>query len=723
MSEYRLPPETAPKGPAGEEFVYPGVDEDENPTAIVWHYLRVLRRHCWKILGFVLAVVAVTLLYSLQLTPLYEAQALIELESLNRMTRLGSDMVSYNVRNESKVIETQLRLIDSPEIVEAVTADLGLGRSPLFGYPGQGEPVVPTSLPGLTASMLPNTYLLSITYRSTSPELCRDISNSVAKAYIERGYKTRYQEGRRLQNWLDLQLEELQARSERAQQALLAYERKHNIARSEGRPDLVGEELHQLQNELLTTQAERIRKETAYHSIEAGELEALLFYSGNSPMAVVIRQRAELEGQLFELSTHYGPNHPRYKAQQARIDRLDSLLEKARQTQLEILEAEYREVVLREEAVRERYLKKKAQTDLRSELAVEYGSLSREANATTALYEQLLGTVNQVGLQSSLSETQVRMAEPAGLPTKAVYPDVPRYLLWAFLASSALGIGAAVLADYLDRTVRDTAQVEQWLRVPVLANLPRLAGNKKPQTYLLPAGTETNAPRLQGGHEAHAIIEGFSMLRTSLLLSPEAADWRLLLVSSAVPAEGKSTVSCGLAAAIAQQSPEQRVLLVDADLRRPTIHTNFGLPNQVGLSSLLEARSTLDDAVCQVEALPSLYVLPRGPGVRRPNDLLAANMGPVFDELREKFDYVIVDSAPLLASADSMVLATLVDGVVLVARAGETSRDMVAAGFRQVRRVRANVIGLVLNQVRQGDQPGYHSYYYYNYYRRDEDEA
>ena len=385
MTEYRPAPEPSPGSPAGEEFVYPGADESESPTALVWHYLRVLRRHSWKISGFVLAVVAATLLYALQLTPLYESAALIELANLNPMTRLGSDMVSYNVRNESKVIETQLRLINSPDIAEAVAGDLGLGRSPLFGYPGHGDPVVPTSLPGLSASMLPGTYLLLIQYRSVSPELCRDIANSVAKAYIDRGYKTRYEESRRLQNWLDLQLEELQARSERAQQSLLAYEREHNITRPQGRPDLITEELGRLQEELLTTQAERVRKETAYRSIEAGELEALLFYAEGSPIAPVIQRRQDLEGQIFELSTRYGPNHPRYKAQQARIERIDGLLEKARQSQLERMEAEYQEVVLREEAVRERYLGKRSQVDQLSELAVEYGSLRREADATTAL--------------------------------------------------------------------------------------------------------------------------------------------------------------------------------------------------------------------------------------------------------------------------------------------------------------------------------------------------
>ena len=194
----------------------------------------------------------------------------------------------------------------------------------------------------------------------------------------------------------------------------------------------------------------------------------------------------------------------------------------------------------------------------------------------------MLGTVNEVGLRSTVSETQVRIAEPAGLPVDSVYPNIPRYLLWAFLASSLLGVGAAVLADYLDRTVRDTSQVEQWLRVPVLANLPRLSGNKKPQTFLLRSASDSNG-QLPAGHEAHAIVEGFSMLRTSILLSPDAADWKSLLISSAVPAEGKSTVSAGLAAALAQQSPGQRVLLVDADLRRPTVHTTFGIRNHVWL--------------------------------------------------------------------------------------------------------------------------------------------
>lgn len=715
-------------GAAGDErhlaeFVYPGEEVgDENATAIVWHYIRVLRRQAWKIVGFVFAVVAGTLLYSFQITPEYQATALLELESLNRMTRLGGEMISYNIRSESKVIETQLRLINSPELIEAVVRDLGLGRSPLFGYPGEGPPVEPSSLPGLSAEMVPGTYLVGIEYRSPSPELCRDVANSVAKAFIQQGYRSRHESSQELQSWLDLQLEDLRARSEEAEQKLLAYEVRHGISRSADRGDLVHDELQRLQEELIATSAERMRKEMTYRTIEAGELQDLLISTEGSPIASLIQRREALELDLAQLSMRYGPNHPNYKRLEARIQQSDGLLERARKQVLERAAAEFREVTQREAAIRENYLEKQGQADRMSELAVEYGTLRREADATMALYEQLLTTVNEVGLHNSIDSNTVRIAEAAQLPVVAVYPNVPRYLLTAFLVSTLLGMGAAVSADYMDRTVRDTAQVEQWLHVPVLANLPQLASGRKPQAYLLPSASDSVLPA-QRPQEAYGLIEGFSMLRTSLMLSSPGAAWEVLLVTSAVPSEGKSTVSMGLATSIAQQHPGERVLLVDADLRRPTVHTTFSLPNQTGLSCVLEGRAKLGEVAQQIEDVPSLFVIPRGPSTAQPTELLTTRMGRVIDQLREDYDYVIVDSAPLLASSDSMILSTLVDGVVIVARAGDTSREMVSAAFRHVRRARANVMGLVLNHVRSDTQSA-HNYYYTHYgYGRDSEDS
>jgi len=722
MNEYRppLPPVSSGGQAFPEAAGYPAADDADSPSAALWHFLRVLRRQAWKIAGFVFAVVAATLLYSLQLTPMYEATATLELEGLNQMVRLGSELVGYNFRQETKVIETQLRLINSPEIASAVARDLGLDRSPLFGYTGKGEPVRVKSLPGLSAEMIPNTYLLAITYRAPSPELARDVANSVAKAYIEQGYESRYENARNLQSWLDKQLEDLRARSERAQQKLLDYEQKHNLVRSEGRADLVQEELSRLQADLIQTQAERVRKELDYKSVERGDVGDLLVSTEGSPVASLVSQRENLEIQLAEASAHYGPNHPAYKKLEARIGELDRLIDRARGKVLERLQAEYREVVRREEALRERYLEKKRQVDRLSELAVEYGSLKREAAATTALYEQLLKTVNEVGLQSTIQETNLRIAAPAKLPGNPVYPDIPHNVLTAFLFSLALGIAAAIAGDLLDRTVRNTEQVEQWLRVPVLANLPLLAGSRRPQNYLLPAAFDSEKHPKRTPQEAHALVEGFTMLRTSLLLTAGQEDLRVLLVSSAVPAEGKTTVASGLAAALAQQvRPGEEVLLVDGDLRRPTLHTAFGISNRKGVVDLLTQQGAIDDYLQTVDSLPALKLLPRGPGTSQSNELIMSRMGTFLEEARARFRYVILDSAPLLASADSTVLATLTDGVVLVARAGGTSRDMVAAAFKQVKRVRGNVLGMVLNQVSKRDQAGYH-YYYSGYYYQEE---
>jgi capsular exopolysaccharide synthesis family protein len=269
--------------------------------------------------------------------------------------------------------------------------------------------------------------------------------------------------------------------------------------------------------------------------------------------------------------------------------------------------------------------------------------------------------------------------------------------------------------------------VEQWLSLPALATLPRVPG-KKVQAALL-GGI---APAAVEDGESTALVktgtpiaEALSMLRTSVLLSGAGGDLKALLVASAAPAEGKSTVATGLALALAQQSQNgDRVLLVDSDLRRPTLHNAFGLPNRVGLSTVLEGQTDFREA-CLPSGVSNLTVLPAGPSPRYPSDLLAMNMGKLLESIRQEFRYAVIDSAPLLICADASILGTMADGVILVARAGETPRDAVSAALRQLRRVRANVLGLVLNHVSLPDTPGYGGYYggYYGsyYYKTGED--
>ncbi|MBI3696262.1 MAG: polysaccharide biosynthesis tyrosine autokinase, partial [Acidobacteria bacterium] len=326
-----------------------------------------------------------------------------------------------------------------------------------------------------------------------------------------------------------------------------------------------------------------------------------------------------------------------------------------------------------------------------------------------------LKKINEASINASIKATNLRLASLATPPGAPVWPNIPLNVTLALLLSTGLAVGLALAADFLDRTLRSGEQVEQWLQLPVLANVPRAVGKKAPALLLgISAAPVESTELVKSGTP---FTEAFSMLRTSLLLSAPAQDLRMVLVASAVPSEGKSTMSTGLALALAQQLQNgDRVLLIDSDLRRPTIHSILGLPNRLGLSTVLEGQSTLAESILPSGHSPNLMVLPAGPAPRFSGELLTMHMARVLATIRQEYRYTVIDSAPMLVCADATIVSTMADGVVLVTRAGETSRDAVAAVLRQLRRVRANVLGLVLNRVSLPDTPGYGGYYSSYYY-------
>ena len=725
INEYRVPHSTAPQvyEPSSvEPGAYLSEVDHDSPATLIWQQLKILRRQVWKVLAFVCAVTGAVLLYSARITPLYRATAQMEIDTSRGGSSSGAEAAGLYFRDEGRVIQTQLRLIGSPEVAEAVFRDLNLSRRPEFGYAGDADSDAPKSLPGLSAEAIPGTYLIEIAYQHSDPELTRDIANAVAKLYIEQSFESRIQSAQDASNILQIQLEKLRAESEDSQQTLLAYQRRHGIAPTDGRTQLAQQQLERMQEDLITLESARLEAESSHRNIDSGDLQDLLISSQGSLLARQIEKREGLQEQLDQISLTYGPNHPIRKSLVARLESMEGYLEAARKKALERLDAERRALATREQSLNATYLERKAEADRLDGLAVEFGILSREAEAKTSLYEDLLRTVTRVGIESAVQHPDnLRVASWASLPGAPFYPDVPRYLLLAFLSSSVIGVAVALMADHMDRTVRDTDQIEQWLRVPVIANLPRLSGSQRPQTFLLPAANTADGPQLS--QEGHALIEGFSMIRTSLMLSSNSHPVKVILVASAVPAEGKSTVAAGLASAMAQQvGRDKRVLLVDGDLRRPTVHSTFSVENREGLSSLLEGRAGIESVIRAAPGLPSLWLLPRGPSTGQPSELLSSNMGRILEDLRGAFEYVIVDSAPLLASADTLILASQVDGVLLVARAGETSRDLVGSALRKVRRVRGEVLGLVLNQVKKAHYDSYNYYYGYNRQPEADDE-
>ena len=330
--EANYEPAGSPMGPLGEETAVP-----------LAHYLWVLKRHKWRILGFVFLAVAAVLVYSLQKTPLYESLALLEIDNQAQMFEIGGGGLRLDNRNWDMVVETQIQMMDSAEIARAVIRELRLDSHPEFNpqlkkgkstvraaTSESADPEEPPRLPGLSIRRRPDTYLLELRYRSSDPELAAAIANAAARAFVQNGFLSQYQNTAELTKWLNRQLEEIKAKLERSQQALRNFERDHKVVNPEDRTNILNQQLQTLQQEMARAQAERVRKQSALQGAAAGDADALAISEQGEPLVRLAERADSLELQLSDASAQYGPNHPAYRRLSAQLARARQSLEAAK---------------------------------------------------------------------------------------------------------------------------------------------------------------------------------------------------------------------------------------------------------------------------------------------------------------------------------------------------------------------------------------------------------
>ena len=380
------------------------------------------------------------------------------------------------------------------------------------------------------------------------------------------------------------------------------------------------------------------------------------------------------------------------------------------------------EIEFKQAAARERMLEKavqetKAEFDRLNARSFEYQTLKREAEADKKLYEELVRKIKEASINASFQNSSIRIADLARPGLKAVTPIIELNALLAFLLSGLFAIAAAVIADTLDNTIRDPEQVARTLRTHVVGSLPQVKTWRTQLATVASNGTVngnvigTTAAEKSTHRSLTTYEEAIRTLRNSILLTDFDRNFRTLLVTSASPSEGKSTIAIHLAVAHAQQ--RHRTLVIDGDLRRPSIHKRFGLANTLGLSNVLLNELAWRSALLKVTGIPDLDILSAGSVSRRASDLIGTGLQPLLDEASREYDLIILDAPPLLGFPEPLQMATAVDGVIIVARAGQTSRKGVASVLTTLNRLRANVIGLVLNEIHREISD---TYYYYGYY-------
>jgi capsular exopolysaccharide synthesis family protein len=690
--------------------------EPEDSAVPLSHYLWILNRHRWKILAFVAASVLSTIIVSSRLPKSYESTATIDIDRQLPAAIIGQDASRQAPNDADQFLATQVKMIQSDSVLRPIAlrykiSDNETNSSGKDTLQTAREQNAPITLKHLKVIRPPNTYLLLISYRSTDPDLAANIANGIADSYIQHTYDLRFQATAGLSSFMEKQLEELKAKMERSSEALAQFEKDLSVINPEEKTSILSARLLQLNTEYTNAQTERVRKQAAFNSVKSGSVEAALASSQGEQLRHLIERVNEAREHLATINAQYGANHPEHKKAESQLSELELQLDALRADVVKRVGLEYQEAVNRETMLGNAVGEAKSEFDYLNARSFEYKALKQEAETDKGLYEELIRKIKEAGINSSFQNSSIRLADPARPAFRPVFPNLKLNAALALFFSSVLAVFVAILSDILDNTVHDPELIQRSLKTEIVGCLPVVQSWRGKLLSVSKGLTNGNASKhLYSSGQASAFGEAIRTLRDSILLSDLVRRPRSLLIASATPREGKSTTSVHLA--IVHSLQKRKTLIIDADLRRPSIHELLGVPNLVGISTIADRESELKEVVQKVAGFPDLDILTAGPSSRHSADRLGTILERILNEAEHSYDLVLIDSPPLLGFAEPLQMAVLVDAVVLVTLAGQTNRNAVSNALSSLKRLKANVLGIALNQVRR-DMSDH--YYYYGY--------
>ncbi len=717
------------------------------PEPHLLDYVRVLRKHQWLILFFLLSVVTIVTIATLRMTPIYGATARLEVdrENPNILPFPGTD--SYDIFMDlENYIETQAKVLQSETLALQTIRSMNLAEKPEFGgQPGKTSqqaamtttanqhrpPALGAFLGSLSVRRVQNSRLLDVTFESSDPVLAARIVNAHLENYIEQNFRSRYEATTQASKWLAGQLNDMRIQVEKSEDSRITYERQHQIWTIDEKQNITTQKLSDLNKELTAAQSDRVGKEAVYNLVRAGNLEGIPAIRDNAALQDLQKKQNDLNSQYAESVNQYGPNYPKVQRIQLQLKELEQAMSREKTNIANRIESEYRAARQRELLLSQALDKQKVETNEMAEKLVQYNILKRDAEANKQLYEGLLQKMKEAGIAAGLRSSNIRVVDPAMIPSFPSRPNRTRNILLAFLVGLVGGMGLALLREYLDNTVKTPDDIEALTRLPSLAVVPAFAtgnGRGRMRKLLKSAsgnGSESRVELVSHNLPQSQISEAFRALRTSLLLSQAEHPPQVILVTSALPREGKTTAAVNLAVTLAQLG--DRTLLVDADLRKPGIGRALSLADgkYAGLSSYLAGVSSLELVTVPHPAITNLAAIPTGPIPPNPADLLSSRrLSEAVAELRTQYKFIVIDSPPIMAATDAVILSVLVDGVLLIVRSGETPKDAFMRARDLLASVKCRLLGVVLNAVDSSAPDYYYSYRYYPYsYGQEKEKA
>ncbi len=713
-------------------------------------YWRIIRRRLWVPISVVIVAVTLATIYNLRLPDIYEGVTQVMLEREDRVVNLKDLQVNMSGGDDAQYVNTQLKIMQSPEVAYIVAKSLDLEHNSDFipGYrPAKQNPQAPEALEVTngesdaqvsqaemqrlemwTDILLGNvdvkpereTRLVNISYRHTNKELARKIADTWAEAYQKNSFNNRKKSNDTAGAFLEENIADYKLKVKEAEEKLLNYRRDNQILDFGEKENTVSERLVALNQLLLQAETERKNAQLAYDmSRNVADVTTLPEIQRDPVVQELNKKVTELRQQREQLLVEFTPEWPDVKKVEQQLARLEGELRASHQRILTTVENQYRTTMQKEDSLRKAFAQQRSETLQQNEGAITAKMYQQEIETNRRMLDNLLQSQQGVKVSAAgLLKPMVQITKNSPLPRSAVAPKRGQNILLAALLALIGGIGLVLFLDYVNNKIESVEDIDRYMKLPALGVIPVLSEPGKAKRLLSGKANKELAPANNGSViltqvEANSsIAESYRQLRTALLLSSAGHAPRTLLVTSSQPAEGKTTTSVNTAISLSQTGAS--VLIVDADLRRPRVHRVFGLKNNAGLSNYLAGDGDLASLI-QV-AIPNLYVLPVGPLPPNPAELLgSAKMKNLVEVLSTNFDYLVIDSPPVSSFADSLILSALVEGVIIVVKGGVTAREMAQRTKAHLQSVGAKILGVVINQVKL--QP--HDYYYYStYYSR-----
>jgi polysaccharide biosynthesis transport protein len=729
------------------QSVHPYFAEQQNPILHYWH---ILRKRKWAVLSTFAIVFALSVIATLNTTRLYQATSKVAIFPENPNVLGFKDMENSSPDYEYEAtLETQVAILRSDALALKVIEAMRLYQDPRFttvkqvlpdssmlGSSMQPDPAQAAGLlgafhGGLIVQLVPSSRLIQVSYIHSDPQFATEITNTLVKTFIEENFKTKYNSVTQTSEWLSRELADLQLKVQTAEEKLVRYQKDHSILGVDEKQNIVTAKLDELNKELTAAQTDRIEKEADYKLAMNADPASFTKVTpegrdSGGLLSKLREKEAELETQYAQATTQFGSGYPKVTELSNQLKQVREAIETEKTKMRDRLRDEYLAALQREDLLASAFNQQKQEANHLNESAIEYSVLKRDAETNRQLYQDLLQKLKEAGVSAGLRSSNIRVVDIARTPTYPITPNVQRNLVMGLLLGLSLGIGLALVLESFDTTVRNMEELSAISTLPGLGTIPlQVANNDALRKRLtttsldiekagLPALVTYDRPKSEAA-------EAYRALRTSILLSSFGAPPKVILVTSAMPQEGKTTISANSALVLAQRG--SRVLLVDADLRRPGIEKLFGLRPRGGLSTLISGSDKVEDVVLQFPEVPNLWILPAGPIPPQPAELLGSTvMKDHIARWRNEFDHVIIDTPPCLSVTDAVLLSPEADRVILVARAGQTTKPALRRACDLLLQVNARVMGIVLNAFNIHSAHGYYYYggRYSNYYYHEE---